>query len=148
MRRVVGALGILTVSLLLAACGGTGTATGAPTGAPGPGDTAAALATPAPTAAPTAAPICDEPAAGTATDVEASVGGFAWSPVTAKVGQVVTWTNGDGVPHKFVADDVNCTMKGNIAGNGTRSLVFSQAGTFKFHCGIHGQMPGEITITQ
>jgi plastocyanin len=136
MRRVVGLLGILTISVLLAACGGSA-ATAAPTSPP-------VLVTPAATAS----PICDEPAAGAATDVEASVGGFAWSPVTAKVDQVVTWTNGDGVPHKVVLDDENCAMKTNIPGNGTNSLVFSKAGTFKFHCAIHGQMPGEITITE
>jgi plastocyanin len=140
MRRIVGVLGILTFSFLLAACGGTGTPTAAPTTAASSAPTAAAVATDP--------PICSEPDAGTATDVEASVGGFAWGAVTAKVGQVVTWTNGDSAPHKFVADDVNCAMAGNIPGNGSRSLVFNQAGTFKFHCAVHGQMPGEITITQ
>lgn len=142
MRRVVGLFGILAISFLLAACGGTGT----PTAAPSLSGTAAPVDTAAPVA--TASPICDEPAAGTATDVEASVGGFAWGPVTAKVGQVITWTNGDGAPHKVVLDDENCAMKGNIPGNGTRSLVFSKAGTFAFHCSVHGQMPGEITITE
>lgn len=139
MRAVVRGFGTLTVSFLLAACAGTTTPTAAPS----------AGASDAPTAAPvaTTASICDEPAEGAATDVEASVGGFAWGPVTAKVGQVITWTNGDNAPHKVVLDTENCAMEGNIPGNGSRSLVFSKAGTFAFHCSVHGQMPGEITIT-
>jgi plastocyanin len=147
MRAIIRGLLTLSTALVLAACGGGTTSTTPPTSAPG----TVAAATGAPATAPaTAAPVtaaaevCEETTE--ATDVEASVGGFAWGAVTAKVGDVVTWTNGDSVPHKLAFDDGTCTMDGNITAGGTRSLVFTKAGTFAFHCTIHGQMPGEITI--
>lgn len=144
MRPFARGLATLSTAFLLAACGGA-----TPTGAPatsGPVATTPA-ATGAPLVATQQAKVCEETTEPTV--VDASVGGFAWGAVTAKVGHVVTWTNGDGVPHKLAFDDGTCSMDGNIAGGGgTRSLVFSKAGTFAFHCTIHGQMPGEITITE
>ena len=143
MRPVVRGFATLSVAILLAACSGGGSPTAAPTAAP-----TTAAATTAPVVTPEPTKICNEPAdAATPADVEASVGGFAWGAVTAKVGDVITWSNGDGVPHKVVLDTEHCSMDGNIPGGGTRSLIFDKAGTFAFHCGVHGQMPGEMTIT-
>jgi plastocyanin len=83
------------------------------------------------------------------TTVSANVVGNAWTPadVTAKVGDVITWTNGDTVPHKVALDDGSCQMSANIAGGGTASLVFSVAGTYPFHCSVHPSMKGTITIS-
>jgi plastocyanin len=68
--------------------------------------------------------------------------------VSAKVGDVITWTNSDSAPHKVGLDDGSCTMSGNIAGSGGKaSLVFSKAGTYPFHCTIHSTMKGTITIS-
>lgn len=143
MRPIVRGLATLSIAALLAACGGT-----APTTAPTSGPVAT---TPSSTDAPPPlatgqAEVCAETTE--ATVVEASVGGFAWDAVTAKIGDVVTWTNGDDAPHKLAFDDGTCTMDGSIDGGGSRSLNFSKAGTFAFHCTIHGQMPGSITITE
>jgi len=82
--------------------------------------------------------------------VNATVGDFTWaSPVTAKVGDVITWTNSDTAPHRVGLDDGSCEMSGNIAGSGGKaSLVFTVAGTYPFHCTIHSSMKGTITITQ
>ncbi len=140
MRPMVRGIATLSTAVLLAACGGPGITPG-PTG---PGATAPA-ATSGPPAATQQAQVCEPSTAGT--QVEASVGGFAWGAVTAKVGEVVTWTNGDDAPHKLAFDDGTCTMPANIdGGGGMQSLTFSKAGTFAFHCTIHGQMPGSITI--
>lgn len=143
MRPIVRGLARLSTAILLAACGGTTTPTLAPATSP-------AATTPAATSGPPVATqqarVCEDTDA--ATVVEASVGGFAWGSVTAKIGDVVTWTNGDDVPHKLAFDDGTCTMDENIAGGGTQSLTFSKAGTFAFHCTLHGQMPGSITITE
>lgn len=147
MRPIVRGFMTLSTAVLLAACGGT-TPTAAP--ATGPAATTPAATTPAVTAAPVAtaaAQVCENTDA--ATVVATSVGGFAWEAVTAKIGEVVTWTNGDDAPHKLAFDDGTCTMDANIAGGGgTQSLTFSKAGTFAFHCTLHGQMPGSITITE
>jgi plastocyanin len=142
MRPFARGLATLSIAGILVACGGS-TPTVAPT--TGPGATTPA-ATSGPPAATQQAQVCAETTETTV--VEASVGGFAWGSVTAKVGDVVTWTNGDEVPHKLAFDDGTCTMGGNITAAGSRSLTFSKAGTFAFHCTIHGQMPGSITITE
>jgi plastocyanin len=145
MRPIVRGFATLSTAILLAACGGT-TPTVAPTSGP-PAATTPAGATGAPPVATQQAQVCEPSTA--ATTVETSVGGFAWEAVTAKIGDVVTWTNGDDAPHKLAFDDGTCTMPANIAGGGGKqSLTFSKAGTFPFHCTIHGQMPGSITITE
>jgi plastocyanin len=126
MRRMHRGIALLSTALVLAACGGGS----GPTQAPG-GTTAAG-------------PCADSTGA---TVVSASVGDNTWAPVTAKVDEVITWTNADSVPHRVVLDDDSCGMSGNISGGGTRSLVFSEAGSFPFHCGVHPSMKGTITIS-
>lgn len=137
---------VAAASLLLASCGG-GTATTGPTGAGGPGAT-----TPSESVEPveTAAALCEDVTqAAPATDVEASVADFTWSgPVEAKIGQVITWKNNDTAAHGVKTDEPGCKMNGSIAPRQTRSLVFSQAGTFTFFCFVHSSMKGSITITE
>jgi plastocyanin len=130
MRSLPRGLATIGVALMLAACSGGGP--GATTGPTGGAGTAAA------------AP-CAESA--DPTKVNATVEGFTWAPVTAKVGDVITWTNKDAAPHSVALDDGSCAMAGNISGGGTRSLVFSVAGTFPFHCSVHSSMKGTITIS-
>ena len=126
MRATLRASGTVAVALLLAACSGNP----APTG---PGATVTAS-------------ICTE-ASGTAADVEATVSGNQWGPVSAAAGDVITWTNEDSVPHKVALDDGSCTMTSNITGAAPQSLVFNQAGSFPFHCTVHPSMQGTIKIT-
>jgi plastocyanin len=141
MRTILRGPAVIGVSLLLAACGGGGV-----TQAPG---TAAGATQPAATAGATTAaegPCTDST---DATDVSAAAEGNAWVPptVTAKVGDVITWANADSVPHAVGLDDGSCAMTGTIAGGQSKSLVFSEAGSFPFHCTIHPSMKGTITIT-
>lgn len=129
MRPSLRALAALSTALLLAACSGGGTATTAPTTGGGGGTAMCADST------------------GT-TVVAATVANNTWSqPLTAKVGDVITWTNSDAVPHKVALDDGSCEMSANIPGGGSKSLVFSKAGTFPFHCTVHPNMKGTITIS-
>ena len=83
------------------------------------------------------------------TGVAATVQNKTWSqPINAKVGDVITWTNSDNVPHKVALDDGSCTMSANIdPSGGTHSLVFTKAGTYPFHCTVHPTMTGTITIS-
>jgi plastocyanin len=151
MRPTTRVLALLSAAtLLLAACGG-GAPTTAPTAAgaasnPPAGTTAPATTAPVVSEAPK---LCDDVTQGApATEVEASVADFTWSgPVAAKVGQVVTWTNGDSAPHGVQTDETGCKMNGSIAGNAKRSLVFNEAGTFSFFCFVHPDMKGSITIS-
>jgi plastocyanin len=121
------------------------------------GGTAAPAAT-APSAAPAASePAASAPAAGgggcsassDAAAVSVQIANFAFDPpeVTAKVGETIGWTNGDSTAHTATTDDGGCDT-GNIAQNATAGLVFDAAGTYAYHCKIHPNMTGTITITE
>ena len=66
-------------------------------------------------------------------------------PVTAAVGEEVTWQNADSVPHTVTLDDNS--VNGQLPAGGTFSHAFDTAGTFPYHCNIHRAMTGTITIT-
>jgi plastocyanin len=136
MRSIVRGIATLATAAALAACSGSGTATTGPAEPSG-----------APTPAVTLAATCEDSTA--TTTVDASVASFSWSqPVNAKVGDVITWTNSDSAAHKVGTDDGTCTMGSNIPGSGGKaSLVFTKAGTYPFHCTIHQNMKGTITIS-
>jgi plastocyanin len=134
MRAIRRGASAIAVAALLAACSGNGAATTPPATGGGGGATAGAS-------------LCSEPAAGTAADVDATVAGNAWGPVSAAVGDVITWTNSDAVPHNVALDDGSCTMTNNITGDAPQSLVFNQAGSFAFHCTVHPSMKGTISIS-
>ena len=124
--RPIRRLATLSTVLILAACSGAGSPTTAAGGGGG-------------------APCADS--TGT-TVVATSVGDSTWSqPLSAKVGDVITWTNGDIIPHRFQLDDNSCGMSANIPGGGSKSLVFTIAGTYPFHCTVHPTMKGTITIS-
>lgn len=80
--------------------------------------------------------------------VAAGVKDFEFTPtaVSAKVGDVITWTNNGAAQHNPTLDDGSCQTDPINAG-ATGSLTFSKAGTFLFHCAIHPSMKGTITIT-
>jgi plastocyanin len=80
--------------------------------------------------------------------VAAGIKDFDFSPtaITAKVGDVITWTNSGAAQHNPTLDDNSCQTD-PIDAAATGSLAFSKAGTFPFHCAIHPSMKGTITIT-
>lgn len=142
-------VGLLLVGPFVAACGSTApisapTAPGATPGGTGTGSTDPEMSAPGTAAAST----CHEPASGEATTVEATVADFQWSAVTARVGDVITWTNADIEPHAVETDDKSCRQENQIPGNGTGSLVFDVAGTYPFICWVHPTMKGTITVTE
>jgi len=89
---------------------------------------------------------CAESAA--AGEVAVSIEGFAFSPadITASVGQTVTFTNGDSAPHTATLDDGSCTTP-NIGNGASDGLMFTAAGTYPFHCNVHPNMKGTITVS-
>ncbi len=125
------------MTLALAACGG-GTASSAPS--------SAATAAPA-ASAPAAGPVCEETT--DPGDVAASVKDFAFEPaeISAKVGQVIAFTNTGAAPHTATLDDDSCTTPAINVG-AADGLTFSVAGSYPFHCSIHAQMKGTITVTE
>lgn len=123
--------------LLLAACSSSG-ATTAPS--------AAASAAPPAASAPAAGAVCSESAE--AGQVAVAVKDFAFGPadIAAKVGQTITFTNGDSAPHTASLNDGSCST-GTIAPGTSDGLTFAVAGTYPFHCKIHSSMKGTITVS-
>ena len=148
------------MTLALGACSGATTspvattaASAAPaTAAPASAEASVAPASAAASAAPSAAggaAACAAAAAGAAPTVKVTIKDFAFSPdpVTAKVGDVIGWTNSDPVAHTVTLDDNTCTTD-PIATGQTGALVFTAAGTYTYHCSIHpAKMKGTITVT-
>jgi len=97
----------------------------------------------APTAATSQAPAAP---AGDATSV--AIKDFAFNPATttASAGGKVTWTNNDTTAHTVTFDDGSADS-GNIAPGSTFDHTFATAGTFAYHCTIHSQMKGTVTVS-
>ncbi|MCC6381451.1 MAG: cupredoxin domain-containing protein [Dehalococcoidia bacterium] len=77
-----------------------------------------------------------------------SVQGFAFNPasVTLNVGDSITWTNNDAVPHTATSDTAGVFDVSLPAGGGPGSFTFTTAGTFTYHCNIHPQMKGSVVV--
>lgn len=65
--------------------------------------------------------------------------------VTINVGGTVTWTNDDSVPHTVAADNDEFSS-GTIDPGQSFSFTFATAGTYPYHCTIHPQMTGVVTV--
>ncbi len=149
MTRLLPVLAV-TAALCLVACSPAASTGRASVGPPEPALTAPPSAAPqsaAATDAGSGAGACTPSSeAGT---VQATMTGNAFSPGTiqAKVGDVITWTNGDGVPHTATyKDDPACTTE-RLGQGESGGLTFSAAGTYAFFCKIHPDMTGTIEVT-
>jgi amicyanin len=68
----------------------------------------------------------------------------------AKVGDRITWTNKDTVPHT-VTSDTNDTYpqkydSGLVNQNQTYSITFNAPGTFNYYCTVHPYMKATVTV--
>lgn len=75
---------------------------------------------------------------------------FAFSPpsISVKEGTKVTWTNKDSVAHTVTeTDSQSGPNSGDVSPNGSYSFVFEKAGTYHYHCSIHPEMVGTVTVT-
>ncbi len=139
MRRRALAVLAATAILVLAGCSSSAATTAPSAAAPAPSVAAAS----APAAA--GAPCSQSSDAG---QVAVAIKGFKFGSgsITAKVGQVIAFTNGDSAPHTATLDDGSCST-GSISPNASDGLVFTVAGTYAFHCKIHSSMHGTITVS-
>jgi plastocyanin len=78
-----------------------------------------------------------------------SIVDFAFQPgsLEVPVGSSVTWTNNGAAPHTATADDGSFNS-GNLAPGASFSQTFNAAGTIAYHCEIHPNMVGSITVTE
>lgn len=74
--------------------------------------------------------------------------GFAFNPDPIEIGQgdTVTWTNNDDFAHTVTADD-DSFDSGNIESGATFEQTFDETGDFTYHCNIHSQMTGTVTVS-
>jgi plastocyanin len=72
---------------------------------------------------------------------------FGANPLTVTAGSTVTWTNGDTMAHTATSD-TGVFDSGILLPNGSFSFTFNNAGSFPYHCTIHGaaSMSGTITV--
>lgn len=77
----------------------------------------------------------------TANGVSVLITNFAYEPpdVTIAVGQTVTWTNKDGVPHDATGSG---WTSGSISSGDSYTKLFDKPGTYPYKCQVHPAMPG------
>ena len=71
---------------------------------------------------------------------------FSPSNVQAKVGDVIGFTNNDSADHTATLDDQPCSTD-TLASGQSGALTISAPGTYPFHCKIHANMHGTITVS-
>jgi cellulose 1,4-beta-cellobiosidase len=117
----------------------TPTRTNTPTG-PSPTATRTATRTNTPTNSPTPIPA------------NIQIVDFAFQPASlaVNVGASVTWRNAStaGTNHTTTSDTAGLWDSGTLAPGQTFTRVFNTAGVFTYHCNIHPNMTGSITVGQ
>src|SRR5262245_54891283 len=138
MRRLV-LLPALRLTFVLAACGGAAT--------PSPAATGAAGSPPAAATGGGGGAACAVAPAGSTGTVAVTIKDFKYAPtpIQAKVGDVITWTNQDSVPHSATLDNGACDTD-SINNGASASLVFNTAGTYTYHCKVHPTQMKDQTI--
>jgi plastocyanin len=94
-----------------------------------------------------ARPAAPAPAAATG-PVAVHISNFTFGPkmVTVKVGQTITWTNDDDIPHTVVATDKSFRSKVLDTGQ-SFSFTFTKSGQVAYFCSLHPMMTGKVTVT-
>ncbi len=65
-------------------------------------------------------------------------------PSELKVGDTITWTNNDTVPHTVTARDRSFDLRVNPGQSVNQTL--QKAGTFNFYCIYHATMRGTLVV--
>jgi plastocyanin len=80
--------------------------------------------------------------------VNVNISGSAFSPanVTVRVGDIVRWTNNDGIAHTVTANG-GAFNSGNLNNGATFSYTTTATGTFAYFCAIHPGMTGTVVVT-
>jgi plastocyanin len=77
-----------------------------------------------------------------------AISNFAFSPSdqTIRVGDTVVWTNNDPLPHSVTSDSGSELSSSDLSTGRTYSHTFNTPGVFTYHCGVHPNMKGQITV--
>jgi plastocyanin len=81
-----------------------------------------------------------------AEESKVTIDNFTFSPATlkVKVGDTVTWSNHDDIPHTVVS--AGKFRSKAMDTDGTFSFTFTTAGEYKYFCSLHPHMTGAITV--
>ena len=81
-----------------------------------------------------------------AEESKVTIDNFTFSPaeVKVKVGDTVTWTNHDDIPHTVVS--AGKFRSKAMDTDGTFSFTFTAAGEYKYFCSLHPHMVGTIKV--
>ena len=82
-----------------------------------------------------------------AEEIKVSLDNFTFSPneVKVKVGDIVTWTNHDDIPHTIVS--AGKFRSKTLDTDNSFSFTFTAAGDYAYVCGLHPFMHGKVTVT-
>jgi len=77
-----------------------------------------------------------------------SIQGMQFQPasITVVIGSKTTWTNMDSQTHTVTSDDGASFNSGNISPQGTYTFTATQTGVYAYHCAIHPEMHGTLTV--
>ena len=81
-----------------------------------------------------------------AEEQKVTIDNFTFSPATlkVKVGDTVTWTNHDDIPHTVVSAGKFRSKATDT--DGTFSFTFTSAGDYKYFCSLHPHMTRMIKV--
>ena len=71
---------------------------------------------------------------------------FQPASITVAIGSKITWTNMDATTHTVTSDDGTSFNSGNISPQGSYSFTATQTGIYAYHCTIHPDMHGTLTV--
>lgn len=71
---------------------------------------------------------------------------FGPEKIAVKAGQSITWTNVDDSPHQVTVQGATTLRTPVVLKGQSTSLVFGDAGTYGYICGLHPNMKGTIEV--
>ncbi len=82
-----------------------------------------------------------------AEELKVTIDNFTFTPaeLKVKVGDTVTWTNHDDIPHSIVLNSLAVRSK-TMDTDGTFAYKFDKAGTFFYVCGLHPFMQAKVVV--
>jgi amicyanin len=151
-RRYMAALAAPVGLVAVAACGGTisqsyGSSTESSTQPSSPAKPMPGMSSPG-MSMPTS-PSMSEGGAVAATR-SVTINNFAYGPatITVKVGNTVTWTNGDQAPHTVTSQNPGGPLRSATMNKGqTYKYTFTKTGRYAYLCTLHPFMTGTVVVT-
>jgi plastocyanin len=128
--NILSSAAIAAVIIAATGCGGAGAYGNSPTSPGNPG-------TPGATCTPGNGTVC-----------LVSSNAFDPSQVSIAAGSSITFNNGSGTTHNVTFTTAGSPANVSDFASGTRVVTFPNAGTFNYHCTIHGLSMSGVVVVQ